>query len=128
MPRWCRRWIALACFAAWAFGPVVGIGLAAHELEHHGPRTLDHSHAAQAAEAFLHGHVHEEDVGDHAHEIAPPSSTLSRLGQHGRATLVTVATAGRPARPDHLARPSGPRPELTAFAPPDPFGLCVLRL
>ena len=123
-----HRLIAIACFACWAFAPAIGIGLAAHELEHHGAEPQDHSHAAQAAEAFLHGHVHEDDAGDHVHDLAPPSSTPSRLGKQLQFQQAAVVPAGTPARSANLSQADGPPPEPTALAPPDPYGLCVLRL
>ena len=123
-----RRWIAIACFASWALGPAIGIGLAAHELEHHGSEVQDHSHAARSAAVVLHGHFHEDDAGDHSHQLAPPSHTPSRLGQHGQVVLAAVTPAGTPARPDCDFRPPSRPPEPTALAPPDFFGLCVLRL
>jgi hypothetical protein len=123
-----HRWAAIACFASWALGPAIGMGLAAHELEHHGSVSREHSHAARAAEAFLHGHLHEDDTDDHAHELTPPSFTPSRLGKGGQFVRAAVSSAGALPRPHGVLRSSGPPPEPTGLAPPDPFGLCVLRL
>lgn len=123
-----RRWAAIACFAAWALGPAMGIALAAHELEHHAAGPRDHSHAAQAAEAFLHGHVHEDDADDHVHDLAPPPFTPSRLGRQLQAEQAAVAPANSPVRPASLLQANGLPPEPNALAPPDSFRLCVLRL
>lgn len=123
-----RRWTVIACFAAWALWPAIGIGLAAHELEHHGAEPQDHSHAAQAAEAFLHGHVHEDDADDHVHDLAPPSFTPSRLAKQLQSQQAAVAPACSPARPASLFHADGPPPEPNALAPPDFHRLCVLRL
>ena len=123
-----RRWTAIACFASWALGPVIGIGLAAHELDHHGSEFQGHAHVAQSAAVVLHGHFHEDDSDDHSHELVPPSSTLSRLVRHGQVVLASVTPAGTLSRPDSDFRPPGPPPEPPALAPPDPFALCVLRL
>jgi hypothetical protein len=122
------RLTLIACFVSWALGPAIAIGLAVHELEYHSPEAQNHSHAAQAAEASLHGHFHEDDTEDHSHELAPLPSTPSRLGQHGRVVLAAVTPAGALSRPDSISRPPGLGPEPTALAPPDPFGLCILRL
>lgn len=122
------RWTAIACFAAWSVGPALGIGIAAHQLEHHGPQPQDHSHAAEAAEAFLHGHLHEDGADDHAHHVAPPSFTPLRLGQQARSEQRAVAVAGSPARPASLCQAEGPPPEAAALAPPGPCRPCVLRL
>jgi hypothetical protein len=123
-----RRYMTIACSAAWALGPAIGIGFAAHELEHHGAEPQDHSHAAQAAEAFLHGHVHEDGAGDHVHDLAPPSLTPSRLGKQLQFQQAAVAPAGSPARSTSLFHADGPPPEPNALAPPDSYRLCVLRL
>lgn len=123
-----HRWSAIACFAAWALGPAIGIGLAAHEVEHHGTEPQGHSHVAQAAEAFLHGHVHEDDVDDHVHDLAPPSFTPSRLGKQLLSEQAAVAPAGSPARPASPSQADGPQPEPNALAPPGSYRLCVLRL
>lgn len=123
-----QRWITIACFASWALGPAIGIAYAAHELEHHGLRAQDHSHAAQAAEAFLHGHVHDDNAGDHGHELVPPSLTPSRLGQPDQVAPATVSSATGWSRPESVLRFFGSPPEPTALAPPDFSALCVLRL
>ncbi len=123
-----HRWTAIACFGAWALGPAIGIGLAAHELEHHRAEPQNHSHAAQAAEAFLHGHVHGDDADDHVHDLVPPSFTPSRLSQQVQSAQAAVAPAGVLARPAGLFRADGPPPEPNALAPPDSYRLCVLRL
>ena len=123
-----RRLIATACFASWALAPAIGIGLVAHELEHHGAEPQDHSHAARAAEAVLHGHLHEADADDHAHDLAPPSFTPSRLSQQAPSTQAAVGQAGAPGRLAGLSPAEASPPEPTALAPPDPYCLCVLRL
>jgi hypothetical protein len=122
------RLAAMACFAAWALGPVIGIGLAAHELDHHGQELGEHSHAAQAAEAFLHGHAHEGDAGDHAHELTPPWFTPSRLGKHSKATPAAVGLAGEFEQPAGPCQTNTSPPEPNVLAPPDFYSLCILRL
>lgn len=121
------RWITVACFASWALGPAIGMGLAIHELDHHRSE-FGHSHAAESAAVVLHGHLHEDDSDNHSHELVPPSSTPSRLVQHGQVFLAAVTPAAALSWPSRDARASGLPPEPPALAPPDCFDLCVLRL
>lgn len=122
-----HRWIVLACFLSWALGPLAGIGLAAHELEHHASGSMEHSHAAEAAGAVLHGHFHEEGEDGHGHDVAPPSSTPTRLGQKSQLPPLAVMPAGASSWSDGVSGLCGPPPEPRGLGPPPPFALCVLR-
>lgn len=111
----------------WALGPAIGIGLTAHELEHHG-HELDLPGVALAAAAVLHGHFHEEDEGEHGHDVTPPMSPPLRLAGESQIAVVAAAPAGGRSQPTDFLEPPGPLPELAALSPPAPVGLCVLRL
>jgi hypothetical protein len=123
-----RSWAALVCFTTWAFGPAIGIGLAAHELEHHGPASPDHSHAAQAVEALLHGHFHEDEADDHHHQLAQPSPTPSRVGHPGRNVSAALHQAGALSRTEIFVLSTDSTHDPTLLIPPDLFGLCVQLL
>ena len=122
-----RRGTAIACVMSWALGPAIGIGLAAHELEDHGSEPQDHSHAAQAAMAIVHGHFHEEEADDHDHGIAPSSFSASRLAGESH-LAASVPTAVGPQPPSVSLRNGRRPPEPAGLSPPSLFGLCVLRL
>lgn len=127
------RAIAITLMACWAFGPAMGIVVAAHELEHHLFEQRGHSahgvNAAEVSRVLLHGHFHEDDADDHSHSVAPVSVSTLRAWSPG-ARVVVVSTTGADGfemMAQGIGR-SGPTPEPNSLAPPSLSRLCVFRL
>jgi len=115
----------VACLASWALGPVIGLGVVVHQLDHHEVDALALSGMAQVA---VHGHFHEKDANDHSHEAPPPSLTTSPLSSQNRLVVVAAANSGGQPPRVELIRQSDPLSIPTSHGPPSPFSLCVLRL
>jgi hypothetical protein len=103
------------------------VGLAAHELEHHGTGLHDHSHTAELAAAFVHGHFHEENAEDHDHGFEPPTLSTSLLNSETQVATPSFM-AIEPQSPEATLGRGAPLPEPAGLSPPSPFALCVLRL
>jgi hypothetical protein len=122
--------VFLAC---WALGPVLGAGLAAHELEHHESGDVGPAGADERVLPFVHGHFHEEGTSSHSHELVPPTAPLSTLSgtkqlssivDKSRDALRNAGLALRPPLLDWVLPKPGPEPP----SPASLQHLCVLRL
>ena len=120
-----HRRVGFALIVSWALGPVLGLGAAAHQFEHH---DKDEPLLSGMIEVVLHGHFHEDDTDDHGHEVAAPALAPSLLSNQSQAALFGGSPVESLPAPAAESWWSGVPPEQNAIGPPTPFGLCVLRL
>lgn len=127
------RRIALACLACWALGPAMSLGAALHQLEHHfSEAEHDAPHemtAAEISQILLHGHFHQDDPGDHSHDVVPVSVTASPVSsKSNRTTTLAMTGLGLELPTAERVWRFGPPSSPSSLDPPSPSSLCVLRL
>ena len=111
----------------------MALGAAVHQLEHHfSEAEHDAPHemtAAEVSETLLHGHLHQEESGDHSHSVVQASVTTSSVSSKGdRVAVQAVTGLGLEVSTAESVWWFGPASSPSSLDPPSPFSLCVLRL